>query len=213
MTLSRKVGAFMTAPRYECVWARNKIDAALKGAGVPLSVSGGVFYGQCMQRMLEQAIDNGIDYAVTVDFDSVFRTEDVRRLLSVIDSRDDIDALTAVQCRRSMKYPLFTIKGEKQVEFDGSPVRVDTAHFGLTVIKLARLKDIPKPWFWCKPNADGRWEDDKIDDDIYFWHQWKEHGRTVWVDPTASIGHLEEVITQFNRETGEHEFVYQNEWQ
>lgn len=208
----KKVGAFMTAPRYECVWVRNKIDIALQQAGVPLTVSGGVFYGQCMQLMLEDAIEKGIDLAVTVDFDSVFRPDDVRRLLGMATSREDIDALAALQCRRSMKFPLFTIGQEREVVFDGSPVKVDTAHFGLTVIKLDRLKDIPKPWFWCKPNAAGRWASDKIDDDIYFWHNWKENGRSVWVDPTANIGHLEEVVTQFNCETGDHEFIYQNDW-
>jgi len=207
----KRIGAFMTAPRYEAVWVRNKIDVALQQAKIPLTVSSGVFYGQCMQKMLEQAIDNGIEYALTVDFDSVFRCQDVHRLVNMAASRDDIDALAAMQCRRSMKYPLFTIGRETEVQLDGSPVKVDTAHFGLTVIKLDKLKDVPKPWFWCTPNADGRWETDKIDDDIYFWHKWKSAGLSVWVDPTANIGHLEEVVTQFD-ENGKHEFVYQNDW-
>jgi hypothetical protein len=206
----KKVGAFMTAPRYEAVWARNKIDVALQQAGVPLTVSGGVFYGQCMQLMLEQAIDNGIELALTVDFDSVFRASDVKQLLGMATERDDIDALASLQCRRSMKFPLFTRGTETEVTFDG-PIQVDTAHFGLTVIKLDKLATVPKPWFWCKPNNDGRWATDKIDDDIYFWHAWKQAGLSVWVDPSASIGHLEEVITQFD-ENGNHEFVYQNEW-
>ncbi len=207
----KKIGAFMTAPRYECVWARNKIDFALQKNGIPLTVSGGVFYGQCMQRMLAEAVAKGIDYALTIDFDSIFDAEDVAALIQRANSRDDIDALAAVQARRGMKFPLFTIGQETEVMFDGSPVRVDTAHFGLTLIKLDKLKEVPKPWFWCKPNSDGEWATDKLDDDIYFWHEWKKAGLSIWVDPSVSIGHLEEVVSYFD-EDGQHQFSYLGDW-
>lgn len=210
MTQSVKVGAFMTAPRYCNTWARNIIDASLKKAGVPLVVSGGVFYGQCMQRMLEDAIEIGVEIAITVDFDSIFRAEDVKRLINVITSSPNIDALASMQSRRGNPYPLFT-NGGHVAEFHGEPIQVNTAHFGLTAIKLDRLKDIPKPWFHSKPDENGQWVENKIDDDIWFWHQWKEHERTVFVDFDCSIGHLEEVLSVFDDE-GKHQFVYPNDW-
>ena len=41
-----KVAAFMTLPRYENVYCRNVIDAALREIGIPLQTAQGVFYGQ-----------------------------------------------------------------------------------------------------------------------------------------------------------------------
>jgi hypothetical protein len=98
------------------------------------------------------------------------------------------------------------------VEFNGQPVKVDTAHFGLTAIKLDRLKDVPKPWCWSTPTEDGLWEDgQKTDEDIYFWRQWQKHGRTIYVDGSVNIGHMEEMVSGFD-ETGKHMYCYPNEW-
>jgi len=209
-----KACAFMTAPRYECTWARNYIEIALQGAKVPLMISGGVFYGQCMQMMLEEAIDSGCEIAITVDFDSVFTTKDVQRLISIAAFRDDIDAVCAMQCRRSAKTPLCTIAGKTEIYSTDQPMQVTTAHFGLTAIKLNRLKDVPKPWFKAEPNREGRWNDDKIDDDIWFWKQWMEAGRTIYMDPETRIGHLEEVVTQFEEVDGRFVAVhhYPKDW-
>jgi hypothetical protein len=205
-----KVGAFMTAPRYCNTWARNIIDASLKRCGIPLVVSGGVFYGQCMQRMLEDAIEIGVDLAITVDFDSIFTPADVMKLINTISARSDIDALASMQSRRGMPYPLFT-NGGYVAEFQGDPIKVDTAHFGLTAIKLDRLKDIPKPWFLSQPDENGQWLKQKIDDDVYFWHKWRDNDRTLYVDHECSIGHMEEMISLFDG-SGKHTFVYPNDW-
>ena len=41
---TKKVAAIMTAARYENTYCRNYIEIALKELGIPLTVSGGVFY-------------------------------------------------------------------------------------------------------------------------------------------------------------------------
>ena len=126
--VGKKVAAFMTAPRYESTWARNMIETALKEAGIPLVISQGVFYGQCMQRMLEDAIAAGVDIAITIDFDSIFLADDVRYLLSMI-KKDEYDAIAALQSRRSMPYPLFT-KGD-------SDQTIQTERCSTTVVLLS----------------------------------------------------------------------------
>jgi len=207
-TKEMRVSAFMTAPRYENVWVRNVIQHSLGQLKIPLAVSGGVYYGQCMQRMLEDAIRKDTEFALTVDGDSVFTADNVMRLMGLMAGDDSIDAIAAMQCRRGRPEPLMitglpTIElpdGTKGIEWTGEPIKCKTAHFGLTVIRLDRLKDVPKPWFWSKPDADGSWNTDKIDDDIWFWKQWNEAGRTLFVDPGCSIGHLEEVVTVFDEE-------------
>lgn len=208
--VGKKVAAFMTAPRYESTWARNMIETALKDAGIPLVISQGVFYGQCMQRMLEDAISAGVDIAITIDFDSIFVADDVRYLLSIIKD-EKYDAIAALQSRRSMPYPLFTKGDSDQVEFNGEPLQVSTAHFGLTAIKLSKLSEVPKPWFCSVPKEDGSWDEGKIDDDIYFWRQWEKAGHKVFVDAALTIGHMEEMIATFD-DNGNHKFVYPNDW-
>lgn len=198
-TAKKKVSAFMTAPRYENTYARNFIELAFRKCGIPLAVSGGVFYGQCMQRMMEQALDVGCEIGITVDFDSMFTEHHVRRLLAVLCSNDHIDAVAAFQCRRGAGTPLATIKGQNSVEWDGvTPLEATTAHFGLTAIDMTKLASTPKPWFYAQPDANGEWGDDKIDDDIWFWKQWREAGNSIYLDPANRIGHMEEVVTVFN---------------
>lgn len=207
-TKSVKCAAFMTAPRYEATWARNQIEIALKQVGVPLTVSGGVFYGQCMQKMFEMAIENGCEVGITIDFDSVFNAEQLERLISLIVNNDHIDAITAMQCRRGQGTPLATIRGETYLRSDGSPFQVTTAHFGLTAIDMTKLANVPKPWFWSKPDENGEWENDKTDDDIWFWRQWEKAGHTIYMDPKTLIGHLEEMVTEFAVVDGEFRAVH-----
>jgi hypothetical protein len=206
--------AFMTAPRYENTWARNYIEIALKQAGIPLAVSGGVFYGQCMQTMMERAVDDGVDVGLTIDFDSVFTKAHIDTLLSRLCFDEDIDAVCAMQCRRGGKTPLASCGQERKLTTDGRPIKVTTAHFGLTAIDMKKLRDVPKPWFHSQPNKDGSWSGDKTDDDIWFWRQWEKAGNSIYMDPNCQIGHLEEVVTHFVECDGEYQAVhtYPSDW-
>jgi hypothetical protein len=208
-----KVRAVMTAPRFECTWARNIIEHSLRTLNIPLAVSGGVFYGQCMQKMFAECIDVGVELIITIDFDSVFTPEDLTRLIKVAMSDPGMDALAAWQCRRGNGSPLLSCGIDGEIEVSG-PLKVNTAHFGLTAIKTAALAGLPKPWFWSKPDSNGEWTDDKVDDDIHFWNIWKEHGKTVYVDPFVQIGHLEEVVSHYTNTDGklEHKFSYPKDW-
>jgi hypothetical protein len=213
-TKNIKIVAFMTAPRYENTWARNYIEIALRRSGIPLAVSGGVFYGQCMQMMMEQAINDGADVGLTVDFDSVFTKDHIDLLLSKLVFDDKIDAVCAMQCRRGGRTPLASCGEQKQVETDGQPMQVKTAHFGLTAIDLHKLKNVPKPWFWSQPAPDGTWTDAKTDDDIWFWRQWEKAGNSIYMDTNCQIGHLEEVVTHFVEVDGKYEqtHTYPSDW-
>lgn len=209
-----KISAFMTAPRYENTWARNYIEIALKQSGIPLSVSGGVFYGQCMQTMMERAIEDGVEIGLTIDFDSVFTKQHIDMLLSRICFNDEIDAIAPMQCRRGGTTPLATCGSERRVIADGKPMKVTTAHFGLTAIDMRKLADVPKPWFWSQPADDGTWGGEKVDDDIWFWRQWGKAGNTLYMDTQCQIGHLEEVVTHFVEQDGEYRQThsYPSEW-
>jgi len=205
------VTALMTAPRYEPVYARNFIEIALKGCGIPLAISGGVYYGQCMQIMLQDVVSKGVEYALTVDFDSMFTADHVQRLLGIIAEHDHIDAICAVQPKRGDGRILAAMETETTLEWDGRPIKVTSAHFGLTVIDLKRLADVPKPWFRSQPDANGEWTETKMDDDVWFWKQWFDAGRSVYVDPGCRLGHLEEMVTVFDSEM-HLQHLYPKDW-
>lgn len=200
----------MTAPRYECVVARSQIERAFNTAGIPLNISQGVFYGQCMQSMMERLIGK-VDYIVTVDFDTMCLAKHITRLISVIVQENEIDALAAMQPMRGKGRLLASRQTENEVIWDGHPIKVDTAHFGLTVIDAKKLADLPKPWFWSTPDNNGEWSDDKTDDDVSFWRQWEKAGNSVYVDPGCRIGHLEELVTVYGDDMAPRHF-YPTRW-
>lgn len=205
------VSALMTAPRYECVAARNRIEKAMRETGIPLTISGGVYYGQCMQTMLEDVVSKGVQYALTVDFDSIFLAKHVHRLLSVI-VHTEADAVAAIQPKRGHGSVLAS-KGEAtKVEWTGKPIEVHSAHFGLTVIDLKKLANVPKPWFQGHPGADGSYGDDRTDADVFFWQRWREAGNSIYIDPGCRLGHLEELVTYFDRQM-KLQHVYINDWE
>lgn len=213
-TTTVKVGAYLTLPRYEAVASRNIIEASLRQLKLSLTTSQGVFWGQCMQRMFESAIKDGVDWILSLDSDSLFTAPQLSLLMDTLASNPHIDALAALQCRRGSPYPLLTTgKGidDDIVEVSNQPVKVTTAHFGLTLIRVDALKDVSKPWFISKPNEDGTWGDDRLDDDIWFWHQWRLAGKNIYVAPTVSIGHLEETVVQFNDKM-QPEHMYVSQW-
>jgi hypothetical protein len=202
----------MTSPRYINCLCRDYIDAAFVAAKVPLQNSQGVFYGQCMQRMMQTAVERGVDIAVVCDGDSLFTSDDIMRLLQTLESNDHIDALASMQIRRGNKTMLASIKGQSTAEVRGEPLQVSTAHFGLTAIDMRKLKGVPLPWFWSKPDDNNEWGDMRIDDDIWFWKQWEAAGNTVYLDPQTRIGHMEEMVVMVDPVSYEAVHAYPNEW-
>ena len=209
-----RLGAYLTLPRYEAVASRSLIEQALRALKIELTTSQGVFWGQCMQRMFDKAVNDGIDWILSLDSDSLFTPEQLSLLMDTLASNPHIDALAALQCRRGSPYPLLTTgTGEdgQVVEVSNQPMKVTTAHFGLTLIRVDSLRKTPKPWFFAQPSDDGNWDDTRMDDDIWFWHQWRLAGNTLYVAPSVSIGHLEETVVQFNDKM-EPEHMYVHQW-
>jgi hypothetical protein len=212
-TLDVKIAAYMTLPRYEAVASRSIAENALRKLGIGLATSQGVFWGQCMQRMFESAIDQGIDWILSIDSDSLFNEHHLKTLFEEFGTHPEADAMAALQCRRGKPFPLMTVGGtdEIQVTEDKAPMLVTTAHFGLTLIRVDALKEVPKPWFYTQPDDKGEYGDDRLDDDIWFWHQWRLAGKKIYVAPRVSIGHLEETVAMFDDDLNpKHEYIH--EW-
>jgi hypothetical protein len=144
-----------------------------------------------------RAQKDGIDWLICLDYDSMILPVHVNRLLEILGTRPDIDAIASLQMRRGAETPLFST-GKTVAEIDGSPIQVNTAHFGLTVLRVECLANMPKPWLIDVPDKNGEFSGDHTDADITFWVKWKEAGHTVFVAPDVRIGHLELLVSEFD---------------
>jgi len=198
-----KVAAVMSVPRLGFHDNMSCVFEALSPLRIPIMKVQGVFWGQCLERGLEKLIDDGIDFAITIDYDTVFKKEDVEALLNLMLKHPEATAITPVQIGRGHYRMLMTLKGKSgQVrsdipltEFRAETTKVATSHFGLTVLRVSDLMDIPHPWFIAKLNSDGHWGAGKIDADIVFWKLLEEHKKTVLQANRVVVGHLELMVT------------------
>jgi len=175
------------------------IHEALQHWNIPLRRFTGAYWGQCMQGALEGALQGDADWILTLDYDTMFSPQHLDAMFGAFGRNGHIDALAALQRKRNADTPLCTVKGCEKQEVAGDPFKVNTAHFGLTLIRAASLRKLPLPYFAHEPGPDGTWTHfDHIDDDIFFWKSWERAGLTCYVHPDVRIGHLEMMVTGFD---------------
>jgi len=198
------IHAIMSLPRIAWTDTFAHTLDAISRLQLNFTKSTGVFWGQCLQRLMETVIrKNEAKYILTIDYDSIFDARDIIRLWQIMESNPDIAALCPLQIGRDRDGVLLSLitpegndrKSVTSTELYEEAVDLKTGHFGLTLIRCDAIDKIPKPWFLGIPNKEGKWDEDRIDDDIYFWHKVREHGGRVAVCPKVRIGHLQCVIS------------------
>jgi predicted SAM-dependent methyltransferase len=196
-----KIGCAMSVPRlgfqdnFFC-WTQ-----ALMPLGIVPTKFDGAFWDQCLERVMSEILES--DFILTIDYDSVFTRESVESLIRLAAKYPEADAIIPVQVKRGGGMPLCTMKDEqgeyiRQVDrslFDHPLVLVHTGHFGLTLIRTEKLKQMPHPWFLGQPDPTGQWSEGRVDPDIYFWHRWKDAGHSLYLAPRVVIGHGEFMVT------------------
>ena len=180
-----RVEAILSMPRLSFTANHFAWAQALMPLGIRPTMGTGAFWSQVNTRVMEQFIDKA-EYLLAIDYDTFFTKEDVEQLFAMA-MTFQCDAITGLQ-------------------------EVDTAHFGCTVISTAALKRMKKPWFWSKPGPDGSWNDGRIDDDIWFWRNWRDSGNRVFVSPRVVLGHGEYVVTWPGKDLGVPVFQWTTEF-
>jgi len=165
----------------------------------------GAFWEQCLDRVLTDIVAADDDesqpplWILTLDYDTVFEQDAVPRLLTYA-TAGEYDFVAAVQMKRRVSEPLFTMVGEKGERLSEvsrgkllyhNVLPVNTAHFGLTLLKASSLKKVPRPWFKGTPSEQGTWGEGRVDPDIHFWAQAKSAGLKAGICTRVSVGHLE----------------------
>lgn len=198
-----KVAAVMSVPRLGFQDNMACAQEALAPLRIPLTNVQGAFWGQILERGMEQLIDAGVDLLITIDYDTFFKRADVESLVALAIQHPEAAAIVPVQKGRGTFPVLMSMKSRSglvrsQVPVpelkDNDAVPIASGHFGLTVIRVSHLLDIPHPWFLGQPNSEGRWGPGKVDPDIYFWKQLEQHHKTVLLATRVVLGHGEFMV-------------------
>ncbi len=205
-----KITALLSRPRFglNCFW--DAASEALAPWHIPVQSFYGVFWGQCMQKALETSIADGVDWILTLDYDTLFNSSHVQKLIDCLGQNPNIDAVAGLQVRRGRPLALM-VRPDGLAKMTGGPIQATTAHFGLTLFRASSIKKMKKPWFWSTPREDGTWNDGRLDDDIYFWGKWRDAGNTLFVHTGCKIGHVEEMVAHYD-DTFQVQHSYLTKW-
>lgn len=200
--------AILSTPRLAFTDNTMSIIRAFLPLGIDFRQARGAYWDHVISEAVRAAAAENVKYILTLDYDSAFTKGQVRELYRLMEENPHVDALCSMQVRRDLTTALMTIDGEDgkaadkiklaDLECDLMPIR--SGHFGLTIFRAARFDDsLPRPWFQAVPAPDGHWGEDRIDADVNFWFNWTKSGRTLFIAPQVSIGHLQLVVTWLDR--------------
>lgn len=201
-----KVACVMSTPRLTFSDNFFCVAAALAPHKIsPIKITG-AFWGQCLQRAMEQVIDDH-DVILTIDYDTIFNARTVEALLTLL-MHSGYDAIAPLQVKREADAVMFALPGIKPEDktvvendwFSKVVQPVETAHFGCTYIRTEALRKVPKPWFLASANERGMFDGGHVDEDIAFWKAFAKAGNRLGIATNVSVGHAELMITWPSRE-------------
>lgn len=196
-----KVAALMSTPRLGFTDNFFCVSQALAPHGIAPIKYTGAFFGQCLQRTMEQVVETH-DVVLTIDYDTIFTAKTVEALLALL-LHSGYDAIAPLQTKREANTVMFALRGNTPDEkttvendwFSKVVQPAETAHFGCTFIRTEAIKKMPKPWFLAEANAEGTFTGGHIDEDIYFWKKFAASGNRLGIATHVSVGHAELMIT------------------
>ena len=205
MRIGPKVCYVMSMPRLS--FTDNMLS--LLGAAANLRIEGvtysGAFWEQGMERIIEGVAAKDVKYILCMDYDTYYTEYHIIDLFNLMETNPDIDILAPIQVRRGSDYIMaFNYQegtdpyDEKVRVFDGPFInglgKIDSAHFGLTLIRTSSLKKLTKPWFCSKVSKNNDWNKGKKDADVMFWINCKENNLKVRL-AELWIGHIQLVCS------------------
>jgi len=185
--------------------------SAITAARIPLYCSIGAEWGPTLERAIEHILRTHpeTEVIVTTDHDTVHKPNgQLPELLRLAAEYPEYAAIAPMQTKRNDDKWMFqpadpkaTAKDLYHWPADLFPAR--QAHFGLTLLRTDALRALPHPWFRSEPEADGRWGDHYLRNDIHFWRLLEQHGHKAAVAARVGVGHLEWTVTSPGRHLGE----------
>ena len=161
-----------------------------------------------MTRGLEKLVADGFEWALTIDYDTIFIPQQLTALM-MLAQKYGADAIFPLQLKRQSDQALASVEdgeclpGEK-IDHLREVIPATAGHFGFTLLKISSVEKLPKPWFWGMPCergpakgrwVEGKWPDGKLDADMAFWAMTQSAHWKVLMAPGVMIGHMQNVIT------------------
>ena len=192
----RKICAVMSVGRLCFADNMHCALVAFTELGINFQKFSGAFWDACLTRCIEDAIAVGAEWILTLDYDTVFTADDIRRLAMLMDMHPEADAIAPLQSMRGNTNILLQLDGPAELtKFDKEMCKAKTAHFGLTLLRVEALKRLAKPWFLGEPGKEKDWGSDRTDPDIYFWNNWRACGNTLYIAGPIPVGHMQLMVS------------------
>lgn len=192
-----RVSACASTPRFGPLATMDCILQAIVPLGINWYRGEGAFWHHSLSRAIKRALNDGADFIVTFDYDTVFdfraTSNDIARLICLMVDNPDVDVIVAAQMKREGGPLLASTAGE--VKLLEPLVPITQGHFGLTIFRRSVFDRIEKPWFWEQANENGDWEENRTDADIGFWKRCQDAGINVQMSLDVLVGHIEVVVT------------------
>lgn len=197
------IAAVMSVPRLCFTNNVACIYRTIAELGIPCHAGQGVFWHHALTRAIEDQIARGTEYILTIDFDSWFLPGHVARLVELMLTTPEADAICAVQCMRESAEPILGIHDGADEPLHRMPrawferplTPLHIGHFGLTLFRAASFAKLTKPWFDEQPDPNGSWRDGRRDADVAFWRNFETGGGKLFMANEVNIGHLQEICT------------------
>jgi hypothetical protein len=192
--VNENIRCFSTRGRTGFEISNAQIATALFPHGICPHALFGVYWHQAMDSVFVRALNDGVEWIMTIDGDTMPTAAHVSVLLAEIKHVKNIDCLCALQAQRGDERPLASWDWENVTQ-GGKLQPADQAHFGLTFLRTEALKTVATPWFFSQPDENGHYTgSERLDADIWFWKQWRAAGHNIWIDRECNVGHLDESV-------------------
>lgn len=172
---------------------------SIQALGLPYKFATGAFWHQGIDRLLDECIAEGVDVAVTLDYDTIWIPQQLDYMIHQFMLYPNIDALAPVQPKRETGEVLLNWLNGNPGEVDcAKPMPIASAHFGMTLFRVSSLKRMAKPWLTDIPAPNGGFGDGRIDPDMAFWKRFREAGLNLALCPAVRVGHLEKRAASYD---------------
>lgn len=193
------VAIAMSVPRLGFNETTKATLESIHSLGLQPFMRSGAYWSHCLTDAMEDAVSASKPLILTIDYDTIFDSNDIRSLHRLMHEYPDADVIAATQIARHHNSPLMTIAGPDgkarsgvtRAEVDADLLPVTTVHFGLTMIRASALAKLAKPWFPETPDPRGGWGAGRIDPDVGFWTRCRDAGLKVYQANHVRVGHLE----------------------
>jgi len=194
--ISKKIAAVISMPRLGFTLNSRSMIQSLALRRIPVQTGTGAFWDQVLTRTIEQQLESEKpDYLLTLDYDTWFTYDHIIGMLKLAEFTGADVIVPAQQKRDSGDLLALARQGATPEQKQAGVIPIRTGHFGCTLFRADVFDRIELPWFKPVPGPDGRWNDGRVDSDIYFWHNCEKAGIKVLLSTNIEIGHIQQVVT------------------